>query len=225
MDIIYVDESGDDGVAPGASPLFALAFVHVNSAEWRRVHGGLWCLRRDLQAVHGLPASVEWHTRPMLLRKHPYREVGLASAAVRDLCLGVSEIVLGCGVRVDMWVVVKQENGPRPLASTLLPALAATNGAVRLAFSDEGRIGTMRRMVRDAVAQGVIDAGLIESIVGMASAESALVQLADVFATAAYLRVSAELALPIHARIRKEEAKWVSDMASGPNQTLHLVRA
>ncbi len=61
MDIIYIDESGDDGLAPGASPLFALALVIVPSAEWLSVHRSLLRLRDELQSVHGLQSKeVEW---------------------------------------------------------------------------------------------------------------------------------------------------------------------
>lgn len=225
MHIIYIDESGDDGVAPGASPLFALAFVAVPPTRWVDVQRRLGSLSESLQSAHGFPATVEWHSRPLLLRKHPYRELCLKPALVRDLCSGVGKLVSESGVSVSMRVLAKDGGRCKPLAATLLPALASMNGEVRLAFSDQGRIGTMRRLVHDAMAQGQVDDGLVESVVGMASHESRLIQVADLFATAAYLRVATELALPLHARMRGEEVGWMTDIASGPNRTLHLVRA
>lgn len=225
MDIIYIDESGDDGLAPGASPLFALALVIVPSAEWLSVHRSLLRLRDELQSVHGLPVSVEWHARPLLLRKHPYRELGLTSAVIQDLCQGLTSLIVNSGLRIEMWVVAKRHDGPWPLHSTLLPALVASNGSIRLVFSDEGRIGTMRRLVRDALNRGLLDEGLVESVVGMTSSESFLVQLADVFATAAYLRAAGILGIPLHARMQSKEVEWISDIASGPNRMLNLVRA
>lgn len=225
MDIIYIDESGDDGLAQGASPLFVLCLVNVEAARWAQASQGLWQLRQRLASRHGFPADLEWHARPLLLRKHPYRELGILPAGIRDLCEHLSSLVAQGLFRVSIWTFAKEQGSVRPLAALMPLALAESNGRIRVVFSDHGRIGIMRALAVDAMCHGEVDDGLVESIVGLGSSQSDFVQVADIFATAAYLRFAGELAIPRHARMRAEEVDWFVQMASGPNRTLHLVRA
>jgi len=225
MDVIYIDESGDDGLAHGASPLFVLCLVSVEASRWAEASQGLRQLRQELASRHGLPADVEWHARPLLLRKHPYRNLGVLPAGIRDLCEHLSSLVAQGLLKVATWTFAKGQGSVRPLAALMPLALAEANGRVRVVFSDHGRIGIMRSLALEAMRCGEVDGGLIESPVGLASSQSDFVQVADIFATAAYLRFAGELAIPRHARMRAEEVEWFVKMASGPNRTLHLVRA
>ena len=168
---------------------------------------------------------MELHARPLLLRKHPYHGLGVTKETVGELCQGLSGLVSDGLMRVDAWAVVKRGPDARPLADTLIPALALSNGQARVVFSDVGRIGVMRGLHRHAMITGAVDGGVVESIHGIGSVHSDFVQIADVFATAAYLRLASELAMPMHARMRREEVGLLVDMLSGPNRKLHLVRA
>lgn len=225
MDVVYIDESGDDGLAQGASPLFVLCLVSVEAARWAEASLSLGQLRQQLASRHGFPADLEWHARPLLLRKHPYRELGIRAAGVRNLCEQLSALAARGLFRVSIWTFAKGQGSVRPLAALMPSALAEANGRIRIVFSDHGRIGIMRSLALDAKRRGEVDAGLVESIVGLGSAQSDFVQVADIFATAAYLRFAGELAIPRHARMHAEEIDWFVQMVSGPNRTLHLVRA
>ena len=225
MDVIYIDESGDDGLAQGASPLFVLCLVSVEASRWAEASHSLRQLRQQLTSRHGFPADVEWHARPLLLRKHPYRELGILPAGIRDLCERLSSLVAHGLLKVAIWTFAKGQGSVRPLAALIPLALAEANGRVRIVFSDHGRIGIMRSLAFEAMRRGEVDDGLIESVVGLGSSQSDFVQVADIFATAAYLRFAGELAIPRHARMHADEIRWFVQMVSGPNRTLHLVRA
>jgi hypothetical protein len=225
VEIVYMDESGDDGMADGASPLFVLCAVRVAELRWQEVARAIAALRARVQRDHGLPAEVEVHARALLLRKHPYRDSPVTSGLLSDVCEGVAELARDGLISVDAWAVNKPSFSGKPLAAALVPALALTNGHARVVFSDQGRIGVMRDLHRMAVASGVVDDGVVESVLGLSSAHSPFIQVADLFATAAYLAVAREEFLPRHARMRPEEVSMFIKMSSGPNRRLHRVPA
>jgi hypothetical protein len=74
------------------------------------------------------------------------------------------------------------------------------------------------------LGRGTIPLPPIEGMLEIESRDCAMVQLADFFATAAYLRASAEIGCPHHARMNQEEAAAMIMTTEGANRTYRLVR-
>lgn len=224
MDIAYMDESGDDGLAEGSSPFFVLGKVRIPAIHWSLAADALEDLRLELEAELGFSSFVELHARPLLLRKHPYREMDVHPELIDRLCLGVSGLLLRADAAVSLWCVEKSKGLPLPLEAALVPAVASSNGRPRVIFSDTGRVGVMRRIHAVAMSRGDIDGGVIESIHGLSSANSAFVQVADLYATAAYLSLAKESGL-LHSRMKAGEVASLIRLLSGPNLIVNRVRA
>ncbi len=70
MYIMYVDESGDTGLAGSPTRYFALSGLTVHEADWRKLLDHLVAFRRTMKQVHGLPLRAEIHASEYI-RKPP----------------------------------------------------------------------------------------------------------------------------------------------------------
>ena len=61
MYLMYVDESGDTGMANSPTRYFALSGLTVHESRWRDLLNQLVAFRRTMKAVHGLPLRTEIH--------------------------------------------------------------------------------------------------------------------------------------------------------------------
>ncbi len=82
----------------------------------------------------------------------------------------------------------------------------------------------MRHIIRLEQEKGAIPLPPIEGMLEIESRDCAMIQLADFFATAAYLRASSEVGHPHHARMIPEEATAMISTTEGANRTYRLVR-
>ena len=82
----------------------------------------------------------------------------------------------------------------------------------------------MRQLIRTAEASGKLPNPPIERLLEIESKDSALVQIADFFATAGYLRACFEAGIPVHARIDRDEAMALIMETEGANRTYCLIR-
>ena len=62
MYLMYVDESGDTGLAKSPSTHFALASLVVHEARWRELIDQLIAFRKTLRSIYGLPLRMEIHS-------------------------------------------------------------------------------------------------------------------------------------------------------------------
>lgn len=66
MYLMYVDESGDTGLANSPTRYFALSGMTVHESRWRDLLDHLVAFRRTMRAVHGLPMRTEIHASEYL---------------------------------------------------------------------------------------------------------------------------------------------------------------
>jgi hypothetical protein len=66
MFLLYVDESGDVGTKPGASPFFILSGLVVHELRWRSTLGLLVNMRRRIRAKYGIKLREEIHAAEMI---------------------------------------------------------------------------------------------------------------------------------------------------------------
>lgn len=69
MYLMYVDESGDTGLAAGGSSHFALTGLIVHESRWRDLVDVLMKFRRTMRDAHNLPVRMEIHASQYL--RHP----------------------------------------------------------------------------------------------------------------------------------------------------------
>ena len=69
MYLMYVDESGDTGLAKSPSTYFALSSLVVHESRWRELIQLLIAFRRTLRAVYDLPLRAEIHSAEFI--RHP----------------------------------------------------------------------------------------------------------------------------------------------------------
>ena len=84
MYLMYVDESGDTGLAPGGSSHFALTGLVVHESRWRDLVDVLMKFRRTMRAAHNLPVRMEIHASQYL--RHPPVPNMLPHVRIAILC-------------------------------------------------------------------------------------------------------------------------------------------
>jgi Protein of unknown function (DUF3800) len=168
-------------------------------------------LRRHFRKAYGLPVQTEFHTRPFLVNKNPYRAFGISDAdrlqAVDEYC----ELIAGIDVRILNVCVVK----PRIKSATytvldwamkfsiqrLENDMRSTGGADArfLMVTDPGRVGKMRKTTRKVQRINYIPSmfgpysyrreveRMIEDPLPKDSRESYFIQTADLISYIVYL--------------------------------------
>jgi hypothetical protein len=220
MELTYLDESGDDGICIGSSPLFVLAGISLQGADWRRMRAAVTELRAKWELKWGLPREVELHTRALLLGKRPYSEMGIRREATPSVLADLSDLFSCGGLQASAFICGKQSKPEGILRDTLSNLVVGNQGAYRLYLSDRGRVPAMRRiMLMDNLSDYAV-----ETMVELDSSKSCFIQLADAVATAAHITWSGRLGLPSHSRLRPEDRAAVVALTEGPNRKCFLVR-
>jgi riboflavin biosynthesis pyrimidine reductase len=178
--------------------------------------------RRMLASLAGLPVQGELHARQLLLRKGRYHELRLRTQAVLTIIRTISDLAASPEIRIHSEVLLKTGGGQ--FLRTALNAQMLRNNRANIAISDRGRVPRMRHIIRAETERGVIRLPPLEGMLEIESRDCAMVQLADFFATAAYLRATAEAGYPHHARMIPEEAAAMISVTEGANRTYRLVR-
>lgn len=160
MHLAYYDEAGDDGYPRYSAPLFVLSALYTGYLKWRANFDGLHAFRRDLHSRYGIPVKAEFHTRPFLLNKAPYRDLSLPDsdrvAAVGLYCAAVAQLdarivnvcivkprVTSPGFKVLDWALkLSVQRIENDLAST------GNDDSRFLLITDPGRVGKMRTTTR-----------------------------------------------------------------------------
>lgn len=222
VELLYFDESGDDGDGPGCSPLFALTCLRVSANNWSAIAERMGQARVTLAQLAGLPVQGELHARQLLLRKGRYHELRIRSQAALTIIRTIGELAASPEIRIHSEVLQKSP-GVQSLRA-VLKAQMLRNTRTNIAISDRGRVPRMRHIIRMELGRGAIPLPPIEGMLEIESRDCVMVQLADFFATAAYLRASADIGCPHHARMNPEEAAAMIMITEGANRTYRLVR-
>ncbi len=74
--IVYFDETGDDGNNTKTSDAFVLTSLSVSTSDWAMVFEKHRQLRKLLHDKYGFSYFDEFHTKPFLYSKNPYRAYG-----------------------------------------------------------------------------------------------------------------------------------------------------
>lgn len=66
MYLIYADESGDDGLAPGGTPFFIITGLIVHESNWNEVFQRFLDLRRNLSVRYRVPQRIALHASDII---------------------------------------------------------------------------------------------------------------------------------------------------------------
>ena len=68
MYLMYVDESGDSGIANSPTNYFSLSGLVIHERDWRTFVNQIVAFRQTMKAVHGLPVRTEIHAAEYIRR-------------------------------------------------------------------------------------------------------------------------------------------------------------
>lgn len=71
--IVYCDETGDDGLNTSSSEAFILTSIYMPSSSWQENYNTIKAFRSSLKKEYGFHTGQEMHTKHFLTDKNPYR--------------------------------------------------------------------------------------------------------------------------------------------------------
>lgn len=220
MELTYLDESGDDGVAEGSSPLFVLAGITLRGEQWREMRREFDRIRIRWEAQWALPRDLELHTRALMLGKRPYSDLGVPRGAAAGMLSDLAYMLGNGDLQARAFICGKSGKPEGILRDTLGGLIRECQDSHRIYLSDRGRVPAMRRVI---LSENLSD-HVVETLVELDSAKSCFIQMADAMATATHIAWSTRLGLPIHARFRPEDCAAALTLTEGPNRKCFLVR-
>jgi len=210
MYISYYDESGDDGYPKHSSPIFVLSACYLHYLNWKETYQSLRDFRGQLKNDFGIPVKLEFHTKPFILNKNPYQQLGLSEdnrikiidhycdliGALKLKILNV--VIVKKRIKLDTYNVMDKAltYSIQRIENDLNPRQHPENKFMIL--TDPGRVGKMRNTSRRLQRINYIPSkfgpesyrreiqSLIEDPLEKESKESYFIQLCDLVAFVVY---------------------------------------
>lgn len=112
--IVYFDETGDDGLIKTSSDTFILTSIYLLADDWQINFDKMKNLRKKLKEKYGFHIKEEMHTKHFLSDKDPYRKYGWSDEIKKEILIEftrtISEMNLKCiNVIIDKTKVIKKE--------------------------------------------------------------------------------------------------------------------
>lgn len=243
MNLVYVDETGDDGYPAQSSPLFVLTSLYFDSSKWQELFDQVHNFRSNIAGVYGLPVKTELHTKYFVLNKKPYIKLGLDIEQRIDVIEQFCYLIANIDVKIVSVTIDKQKIS-RPDYKVLERSLSYLIQRIEndlepandnfLMITDEGRVGNMQIISRklrkfNPIPQrsgGYINkpiTTMIEDPLPKNSQQSYFIQLADFVSYIVYMHKMIELnAGRLHNRWPQEVndamlRKWLQIMKPSLN--------
>lgn len=197
--LVYFDETGDDGLIKTSSDTFILTGIYMPSENWQKNYNQIKFLRRELKAKYGFHIKEEMHTKHFLTDKDPYRKYNWNNEQkieiLKAFTLLIAEMDLSCiNVIIDKNKIKKQDYNI--LENALKYNIQRIDNDSKgewnyIIITDKGRIAPMRKTARTIRAYNPIQSkyshtfknqpisGLIEDIMEKDSKESYFIQICD----------------------------------------------
>lgn len=197
--IVYFDETGDDGLIKTSSETFILTSIYMTSENWQKNYNKMKFFRRKLKEKYGFYVKEEMHTKHFLADKDPYRKYNWSKETkleiLKAFTLAIADLDLNSiNVIIDKNKIKKQDY--KVLENALKYNIQRidndSNGKWNyIIITDKGRIGPMRKTARAIRTYNPIQSkyffsfknqpisGLIEDILEKDSKESYFIQICD----------------------------------------------
>jgi len=199
--IVYFDETGDDGITTASSEAFILTSLYMPMKFWQENYNKIKVLRRQLRDEYGFYVKEEMHTKHFLADIDPYRKYGWSLDNRRKILLKYVETLQNLNASIINVIIDKTKiynNDYRVLECALKYNIQRIendsnyNGEWNyLIIIDKGRLAPMRRTARQIRSYNLIPSmyqsssvnqpiqNLVEDIMEKDSRESYFIQVCD----------------------------------------------
>lgn len=196
--IVYCDETGDDGLNTSSSDTFILTSIYMPSSEWKNNYDSIKTFRQELKKEFGFHSSQEMHTKHFLTDKDPYREYKWTHAQRIEILKRYTLMISSLNLSV-INVIIDKTLITTPDYPILENALTYNIQRIEndskgswnfLLITDQGRIAPMRKTARAIRAYNPIQSqfggyinkpikNMIEDVLDKDSKESHFIQICD----------------------------------------------
>ena len=197
--LVYYDESGDDG-NPGSSDDFVLTCIYMDTNDWQENFNIFRDNRRELKEKYGFHIAEEFHAKPFLTDKNPYREYKWSTKERKEIFSCMVDFISKLKIRCVSIVIdkkrIKNDVDYNILQNALTYSLQriendTSNMWNYIAIADKGRVEVMRRISRLIRVYNPIPSlfnyssynspikNMIEDIFEKESKDSYFIQIAD----------------------------------------------
>ena len=154
--LVYFDETGDDGLIKTSSETFILTSIYMKSENWQKNYNKIKLLRNELKNKYGFHIKEEMHTKHFLTDKEPYRKYGWSKdekiEILKAFTLAIAKLDLTCiNVIIDKNKIKKQDYAilENALKYNIQRIDNDSNGEWNyIIITDKGRIAPMRKTAR-----------------------------------------------------------------------------
>lgn len=198
--IVYFDETGDDGYINSSSEDFVLTSIYTKTESWQKNFNAMKSCRTILKEKYGFHITEEMHTKYFLTDKNPYRKYGWTKEQKQGILIDFTKCI---AEQMDISIVnviidktkIKTSNYnilEKALTYNIQRIENDSNGEWNyIIITDKGRLAPMRKTARAIRAYNPIQShfysdaknqpitGLIEDILEKDSAESYFIQICD----------------------------------------------
>ncbi len=196
--IVYCDETGDDGLNTSSSRDFILTSIYMASDAWQNNYDKIKRLRKELREEYGFHISQEMHTKHFLTDKNPYRIYNWTDRQKIEILKKYTILIASLDIRIVNVIIDKSKikrNDYHVLENALTYNIQRidndSNGHWNfIIITDRGRITPMRKTARAIRAYNPIQSqfggyinkpirNLIEDVLDKDSRESHFIQICD----------------------------------------------
>lgn len=196
--LVYCDETGDDGLNTSSSKDFILTSVYMASSSWQNNYNKIKDFRKELKKKYGFHTSQEMHTKHFLTDKNPYRSYNWSNEQKIEILKAYTILISTLDISV-VNVIINKSAIQRPDYQILENALTYNIQRIEndskgnwnfLIITDKGRIAPMRKTARAIRACNPIQSqfggyinkpikNMIEDVLDKDSRESHFIQICD----------------------------------------------
>ena len=197
--IVYYDESGDDGVIGSDSKTFILTCIYMPSKSWQANFDVMKNMKKGLKDEFGFKFTQEMHTKNFLRDKDPYRSYNWSIEQKRKILLKYLNAICSLNIQIINVIIDKEKLIKKDL-DVLEKALTFSVQRIEntssgewnyIIFADEGRIDHMvttarairrHNTIQSHFANGYYDApiaNMIENVLKKESSTSYFIQVSD----------------------------------------------
>ncbi|MBQ2923003.1 MAG: DUF3800 domain-containing protein [Tyzzerella sp.] len=196
--IVYCDETGDDGNNVCSSSAFILTSIYMPSSKWQHNYDIIKQFRKTLKEEYSFPVGQEMHTKFFVSDKNPYRTYGWNNEQKLDILKKFAIMISSLEISVVNVIIDKSKihHADYPVLESALTYNIQriendSNGNWNFVIiTDRGRIAPMRKTARAIRAYNPIQSqfggyinkpirNMIEDVLDKDSGESYFIQICD----------------------------------------------
>ena len=196
--IVYCDETGDDGLNTSSSRDFILTSIYMASGSWQNNYDKIKQFRKNLKSDYGFHAGQEMHTKHFLTDKNPYRTYGWSKEQKIEILKGFTIMISSLDISIVNVIIDKSKvrnSEYHVLENALTYNIQRIENDSKgnwnfIIITDRGRIAPMRKTARAIRAYNPIQSqfggyinkpikNMIEDVLDKDSKESHFIQICD----------------------------------------------